>query len=135
MSRDIKFAIGLKRENGEVFELILTIDELLDKGCKQSDCEVLWKRQYTGMKDKNGVEIYEGDILALNNEYAKDMYNIYKVIYLNDLAKFMCSAAYEEDLTEVHSVVKYDDGNGRYMVVGNIHQTHELLYKLKGENK
>lgn len=77
--------------------------------------------QYTGLKDKNGKEIYEGDIVKWLdglNEYIG-----FKVEWQDNRARFC--------LRNEYSVFDYEDLNDKkepYIeIIGNIHENPELL--------
>lgn len=75
--------------------------------------EVEAVEQYTGLKDKNGKEVYEGDIVSVRNKNRKNEYDIGVVEF--GKAAFRCPFL----LGKYHS--------GQVEVIGNIHENTDLL--------
>lgn len=141
MMREIKFRYIIERHNGYIFKRIFSLQEI-EAGCVETFFKVnhigvgdkVHREQFTGLHDKNGKEIYEGDIVTLSYgippihdtlviEYADD-----EVVadisvsgwWMRNTRKNGCSASlcktYENDLE----------------VIGNIHE--KLLEEQENES-
>lgn len=87
------------------------------KGIKHYDVLM----QYTGLKDINGVEIYEGDIVS-SDFYEPEFSEVAAVGY-DEFEMRFCFNNKSGDLNGEQDAFRY----GNLTVIGNIHQNPELL--------
>ena len=155
--REILFK-GKRKDNGEWIEgsLIVFPDGdcficCADTASKRID--MLYKKevdpetvcQYTGLKDKNGRKIWEGDIFKFNDEAWESCYTSCGIEYDSwDIENYAvvgfdkyaarydfvnykyCESSIEADLHENHDI-EFADFVGELEVIGNIFDNPELL--------
>jgi len=126
MMREIKFRAWI--DNSMVYELgTLNLCELQD--CKEDgfDGSEFIPMQYTGLKDKNGKEIYEGDLIDDQIRYGFTVKQLSPATVVFEYGKF-----------QLHYKILHHAGDERGIyeewlfpedckVIGNIHENPELL--------
>ena len=119
----------LQYENGDV---AIFGEKLSSFGC---ECTEMSKRdrvipdtigQYTGLKDKDGREIYEGDILQYIGKRRDNMNKVYrrKVVFHEGMFALLSKELSAYSALNYHCM---EDGRSAWSVIGNIHDNPELI--------
>ena len=137
MSREIKFRAWNTDDNKMEYPLVLAIctDGILKPLISCKDSNRAYKdyplMQYTGLKDKNGTDIYEGDILC-NDKYqtwawrgvVKFSHGIFGAEWLSNVKSQSMVGIWGQK----HNLRKLDDDIvERQIVIGNIYENPKLL--------
>lgn len=145
MSREIKFRAWDKKTHQMFTDY--AVNTLSDGGIKivmfhsSSDlyCAEWELMQYTGLKDRNGVDIYEGDICkVLYTDWPSKLENDTRSIeqYLSDISKVgivefvgheWCFRFGQDEKWDTYYGTFRVGQHGRIVVIGNIYQNPELI--------
>lgn len=81
--------------------------------------------QFTGLKDKNGKEIYEGDILYVEDPYGENNKK-FSVEFNNGVCEIRWDSMFNDgcDVTAIHYAM---ETGFTFEVIGNIYDNPELL--------
>ena len=136
--REIKFQFIYKglphsAENKEfnwhkkVYSIETLISERLSEICDvHNTCELIAVREFTGLTDKNGAEIYEGDLIR------NDVGRVAAVYFHELTAQFDCTFV-SDDLSIGNPATDRSYGFNTFLwdrsveVIANVHENPELL--------
>lgn len=127
MNREIKFRVWDIELHMWINNIGMGKDNTLCKGTEKRFAVM----QYIGLKDKNGNEIYEGDILC-NDEYqtwvwrgvVKFSHGVFGAEWLSNVKSQSMVGSWGQK----HNLRKLDDDIvERQIIIGNIYENPELL--------
>lgn len=114
--KDLKQILKVKEIDFEHRIVTLKISKLAIKKIPFENVELL---QYTGLKDKNEKEIFEGDIFVHNNHKFEVVWDSTRFIGLDNDRSGKGYYCYVDSC--------YKDGSSSIEVIGNIYENPELL--------
>lgn len=134
MNREIKIKIWDKytkvmSEEFELSELVFDFNVIWTsrfKGQEEiSGCDIVF-RQFTGIKDKNGIDIYEGDIIKSGSR-------IMQIVFKQEACQFWMIWKDTNGIKRYDPLTAtYGDDTGYFSndsleIIGNIHENPELI--------
>ena len=118
--REIKFSFIFQHyETGRFVERIRSLEDIAEKGYPDEGLggyTFVSQRQYTGLIDKNGAEIYEGDIV-------KAVRHTDNFFFINEVT-YKAPYFYIKGNASLWQMDKYE-----LEVIGNVYENQELLAK------
>jgi uncharacterized phage protein (TIGR01671 family) len=120
--RETKFEYGFESINGIVKKVyyLSQIPTISNRCDVWNMLSLIYTRQFTGLQDKNEVDIYEGDIVNGDAFSGKNLKC--KVIYDEQYGCYQLKSFKEKPLTfPIKSFLK------NLEIIGNIHENPELL--------
>lgn len=119
MNRQIKFRMW----DGKMMfsDGIINYDNAIDAHNSEDGIDLM---QYIGLKDKNGKEIYEGDILREPQNTSYKFRGTGKVVYESDYGGFAVVGSYHKN--QHHELLTCDVAHD-CEVIGNIYENPDLL--------
>lgn len=115
MKRELKF---------RAWDGVMMFDPLNDRTPFKLICERDIVMQYTGLKDKNGVEVYEGSLLQIPyNDFIQE--GLHEV-YFHEDGYVTSSVLFKDKEKATKNCLGWILKKGAY-VVGNIYQNPELI--------
>lgn len=120
--REIKFRAWDDVEKRMYYGNTEQFDDMLGFRFQHFETDKPVYMQYTGLKDKNGKEIYEGDIISTDLDRP---FNI--VVFRNGAFMFQCHDNGKDYYDYMFSVDEESDRWEYGEVIGNIYENPELL--------
>lgn len=131
--KNLKFRAWSKTEKimSDVKKIDFNNGEVDARCFEETEIEEVELMCSTGLFDKKGVEIFEGDILEIEDE--GEVIGNAKLTWDNEQAVFMIEAISIDDIAPFHEIVS--DAYYSYTVVVNIYENADLLGKEESDKE